>query len=36
MTKDLAGLAEGLEPKTVNTEEFIKIIAGRLTELLGA
>ena len=36
MTKDLAGLAEGVEPKTVNTEEFIKTIAGRLTELLGA
>ncbi len=36
MTKDLAGLAEGVEPKTVNTEEFIKTIAARLTELLSA
>ncbi|MBR6522615.1 MAG: NADP-dependent isocitrate dehydrogenase [Oscillospiraceae bacterium] len=36
MTKDLAGLAEGLEPKTVNTEEFIKTIASRLTQLLSA
>ncbi|MDD6189143.1 MAG: NADP-dependent isocitrate dehydrogenase [Clostridiales bacterium] len=36
MTKDLAGLAEGIEPKVVNTGEFIGAIATRLTELLGA
>ncbi len=36
MTKDLVGLAEGIEAKAVNTEEFIKTIAARLSELLGA
>ena len=36
MTKDLAGLAEGIEPKTVNSLEFIKHIAARLRELLEA
>ena len=36
MTKDLAGLAEGIDVKRVNTEEFIKTIAERLKELLAA
>ena len=36
MTKDLAGLAEGIEIKSVNTEVFIKTIAERLTELMSA
>lgn len=36
MTKDLAGLAEGIEIKSVNTEMFIKTIAARLTELMTA
>lgn len=36
MTKDLAGLAEGIEIKSVNTEVFIKTIAARLTDLMTA
>ncbi|MBR6653359.1 MAG: NADP-dependent isocitrate dehydrogenase [Oscillospiraceae bacterium] len=36
MTKDLAGLAEGIEIKSVNTEIFIKTIAARLAELMTA
>jgi len=36
MTKDLAGLAEGIETKSVNTVVFIKTIAARLTELMTA
>ena len=36
MTKDLAGLAEGVEIRSVNTGEFIRAIADRLRELLCA
>ena len=36
MTKDLAGLAEGIEIKSVNTEIFIKTIAAKLAELMTA
>lgn len=34
MTKDLAGLCEGVEVKTVNTQDIIKEIAARLRENL--
>jgi len=36
MTKDIAGLAEGIETKSVNTDVFIKTIAARLTEHMTA
>ena len=34
MTKDLAGLAEGITPKAVTSREFIAAIAARLRELI--
>ena len=34
MTKDLAGLAEGITPKAVTSREFIAAIAARLRELV--
>ncbi|MEG1528378.1 MAG: NADP-dependent isocitrate dehydrogenase [Clostridia bacterium] len=34
MTKDLVGLAEGIAPKLVNSQVFIKEIASRLAKLL--
>ena len=34
MTRDLAGLAEGIAPKAVNTAEFIRAIRARLEQRL--
>ncbi len=34
MTKDLAGMAEGITPQVVNTEEFLDAISMRLTKKL--
>ncbi len=34
MTKDLCGLAQGVEVKEVNSEQFLKAIRERLDEIL--